>query len=377
VAEISIENLLSNFNLLKSLIQPSHFFCPMVKANAYGHGDYQVTQALESAGATHVGVALIEEAVALRAKGVTLDILIFGLLDSKDAASTCVTKKLTPVIGDFSALDLLSEALAEQNKPSFEIHIEFDTGMSRLGFDVDAAPALINYLKVHPQLRVAGLCTHFFDGPTLSQKGSPAEQQLLKIKKVESLFRSELGYESALHVLNSDAALALQGQNDRPSVGFRPGISLYGAQPLKPVMTLKTQVAAWHQLDVGQSVSYRHSGGTTWKAQQKSLIGVLPIGYGDGYLRALSNRGFVLCRGERAPIVGTICMDYLMIDLTEVESRHKRLLPHEPIVLWGEQLGQQLRAEEIASQASTISYELFTRLGERVPRVYKQAGESS
>jgi alanine racemase len=362
-ALISLETLRQNCDHLRSLIAPDAFFCPMVKANAYGHGLVPIARALEGAGVTHLGVALVEEGELLRQEGVACDILVFSAIESREAAQALMTARLTPVIGDFRGLDFMQTVAS----PKLSLHLEFNTGMNRFGFEPSDVERLKSVFEKNPQWTLAGLCTHF-------HSGHDAAQTSAQLKIFEVIINELKGDTTHVHVLNSSAALALPSKQ-RSAWGFRPGVALYGADSdltmarlsLKPVLSFKTAVSVIHSLDVGQSVSYN----ATWTAARRSLIGVLPVGYGDGYARALSNKASVLCRGQRAPIVGTICMDAMMVDLTDIDVEGGPIVAGEPIVLIGEQGGALISAEELAQLSQTISYEVLTRIGERVPRVYR------
>jgi alanine racemase len=269
------------------------------------------------------------------------------------------------------------------------LHLEFNTGMNRLGLRPNEAVAARAILQRTPELRLAGVCTHFFRGEDAGSDSGETQTQVLRFTQALEAFH---GLAFHVHAFNSSAAAnvaarirrgafdpkgALAGLMGRP-LGLRPGIALYGGRPahdegqtidLWPVMTLKARVTQLHRLEPGEKVSY----GGSWIAKRPTLIGVLPVGYGDGYFRALSNKGSVLVRGWRAPIAGTICMDYLMVDLTDIEIRTGPVALGEEAVLFGRQRASDgrsvdLAVDELASLAGTISYELLTSIGARVPR---------
>jgi alanine racemase len=385
-AEIDLNCLAQNFHALRESISPQSFFCPMVKANAYGHGDIEVSQTLRSEGATHLGVGLIEEGVRLRHSGDTGGLLLFGIFD-KASTSTVIEHKLTPVISQQHELEnLVSELYDRQSltkfthsSAPFKIHLKFNTGMNRLGFDVDQAPQLRVWLDKHPQLSLEGVCTHLLRGDDAGDQAGESHSQLQMFTKALESF-SDMAISA--HVLNSSGLanmLSQQSEGGVVSWGARPGLAVYGGQPsndhsfalpIRPVMSLKTHIVMVHRLRHGERVSYN----ATWRAERDSLIAVLPLGYADGYFRGLSNKGHVLCKGIRAPIVGTICMDYFMVDVTEVEHLAGQIIEGEEVVLIGEQSGKaglgHISADDVSKWAGTIPYEVMTNVSERVPRVY-------
>ncbi len=379
-AEINLKNLISNLILLRKN-SGNLFFCPMVKANAYGHGDFAVSQALAQNGVNYFGVGFIEEALKLRNQGFQKDILVFGIFDEQ-GAQEIVQQNFIPVLSDWHQLHSLNKAFSSTpNAKSLRVHLKFDTGMHRLGFNPSEAQKLESFLKQNLQFNLQGICTHLYQSEDLlDSKGFSAEQlqkysDLLKIFNQDSLQN---------HVFNSAGLINLQKLQNQDSQRFqsyqhwgsRPGISLYGENhqglDLKPVMSLKSCFVKFHKLKTGESVSY----GATWRASKNSTIGVLPIGYADGYARRLSNQGEVLYRGMRLPVVGTVCMDYIMINLTSVEEQLSvnfdslNPLQEEVILMGQDQFGNHVSASDLAKKLGTIPYEVLTDCGVRVPRRY-------
>ncbi len=381
VAEIDLDAIAANFHTLRRLVEEDAFFCPMVKANAYGHGDVEVANTLRSAGATHLGVASIEEGAALRAAGDQLSILVFGVFSEIECARALLEWRMTPVVSCWSQVAALERALSERTELDFSlrIHLKFNTGMNRLGFTVDEAPRIRAWLESHPKFRLEGVCTHLLRGDDADEKEGETAAQFAEFAKVLASFR---GLRFHAHALNSAALSAFMHSEvarslyDRATfgpLGARPGIAIYGAQgsdravlrlSLRPALQLKSRVEVVNHLKTGDCVSYS----AQWRAQRESWVGVVPIGYADGYMRALSNCGTVLCRGFRVPVIGTVCMDYLMIDLTDVARPGERLTFGDEVTL----IGKQLSVDELAARAGTISYEILTRLGARVPKRYSR-----
>lgn len=379
-AEVDLDALEWNIGEIRRAFPQNQFFCPMVKANAYGHGDVQIARALELMGVRHLGVCLIEEGLLLRNFGVKTEILVFRGFD-REGARTILRYGMTPVVSTWSQLEHL-EAVATH---PVDLHLKFDTGMNRLGFHPDEAPRLIEKLRSHARLKPRAVLTHLFNGEDGERFDGDSAEQLRRFHQVALLFHP-LG--AFAHALNSAGLLSRvligdQGPPDHPlrlqEWGLRPGLMIYGANPLgegkglklKPVMSLKSQASVLRSVAKGDGVSYN----ATWRAQRDSVIAVVPIGYADGYHRLLSNRAQALFNGERVPVVGNICMDYLMLDVTQVVQTQAPPADREPeVVLFGAAAnGQSLSPEELARHAQTIPWEIFTSVGERVPRLYTGA----
>lgn len=359
VAEVSLSNLRHNFGVIRRAVGETRFLCPMVKANAYGHGDFVVTKALMGAGAERVGVCLVEEGINLRKQGIRIPILVFDIFDDV-SATEIVNYELTPVISTLAQLAGMETALQGKLWP---IHIKFNTGMNRLGFDLREAESVHRYLEDKKCFLLQGICTHLRNGDDAGKAKGVSETQLKKFVSLKKLF-SEEGIK--FHALNSAALFSVGAKHH--NLGVRPGISLYSAethQKLKPVMSIKSQIVLSRFIEKGEKVSY--SG--RWTAKKKSIIGVVPMGYEDGYFRAFSNKSFMLFRGRRVPVIGTVCMDYTMVDLTKVCGSK---LPNvgEEVVILGRQGKDEITATELGKYANTISYEVLTSVGNRIPRIY-------
>lgn len=375
-AEIDLRALSHNWEVLNR--GGRSFICPMVKANAYGHGDVQVTRHLETLGAKRVGVCLIEEGLLLREFGVRCQILVFRGFD-REGARAMIANDLTPVVSSWEHI----EALETSAKRPLEIHLKFDTGMNRLGFRVDEAEKAFDRLNKHPLLRVKALVTHLFQGEDADRQDGHSARQLKALSGVVSIFQT---LNPEVHALNSSGLLHRLRLESGPADaghplflqdwGFRPGLASYGVNPLaenreglRPVMSLKSSVATFRTLAPGETVSYNG----TWKAKRDSVIAVVPIGYADGYHRILSNKAEALFAGHRVPVVGNICMDYLMLDVTEAVqmAQPKPGEEHEVVFFGRDSDGKAvLPIEEVATKAGTITWEVLTSVGERVPRVY-------
>ena len=371
-AEINLNVLRENVRTLKKIHRGRDFFCPMVKANAYGHGDVEVTNALVNEGIDRVGVILTEEGIRLREKnaggGKKPTIMVFGYFDEA-SIKECIAHDLTPVIGSFDSLNHLPK------DKKIKIHIKFNTGMARLGFSAADAIKVLDFVNSNKNIELEGICTHFANGDDAMMPDGMTIAQMRIFSGIEKIFNGKFKYS---HCLNSGALISgFQGLEDYHKnsnyLGARPGIALYGyppkisdmAEDIRPVMSVHTSIVQVRNIQKGETVSY----GGTWKAQRDSLVATLCIGYGDGYPRHFSNNSSMLFRGERVPVIGRVCMDYTVIDLTEFKNKPE-IKMGEQVTVWGYQENLKLSAEELAQNINTISYELITRLGPRVPRVY-------
>ncbi|MEK2690055.1 alanine racemase [Bdellovibrio sp. GT3] len=377
-AEINLDNLTHNIRVLQKAF-PNRFLCPMVKANAYGHGDVKLALHLEKLGIQQLGVCLIEEGLLLRKSGVKVEILVFRGFD-EIGAKAIIDNNMTAVVSTWEQI----EALEKVANKKVSVHVKFDTGMNRLGFRVEEAQKVFDRLNGHAKIEVKALCTHLYIGENAQEMDQTSAHQLQKLNKISEVFKSMNVF---CHALNSSGILNLmemdkKGSQDKShplymqNWGLRPGLMIYGYSSLghpdvaglKPVMNLKSVVNNFRQVKAGETVSY----GAKWTAQRDSVIAVISIGYGDGYHRLLSNKSSVLFDGKNVPVVGTVCMDYLMVDVTDVvQGRALETFKNTEVVLFGaDQKGHVLSADELAHKAHTISYEMLTSVGERVPRVY-------
>ena len=359
-AYVDLQHIRSNYRALKNLIG-NGFFCPMVKANGYGHGDVMVVKAIVEEGANRVGVALVEEGIHLRESGILIETLVFGRL-SLASAKAVVEYGLTPVLSSWADLEILSQLPAS---PAF--HIKINTGMNRMGFPLEDVKRLRDHLAAEKKLKCIGVCTHLSHGNDADDENGRSEKQIRLFHRIfEQLGRPELLH----HVLNSEGLLIRSKvKNDCEWLGARPGLALYGLceSPLvKPAMSLHTAVDIVRRVPKGESISY----GGRWTASKDSWVAVVPLGYGDGYWRSFSNRAHMLFRERRVPVVGTVCMDYSLLDLTAACDEGEPRLG-EDVVVFGSQGKSSMSVIELTKLSHTIPYELVTNLNIRVPRVYR------
>lgn len=364
--QIRLDRLMENYSRLMGLNPAQSFVCPMIKANAYGHGDVEVMRALLKQGCQFFGVSSVEEGVTLRDCFPEAKILVFGF-SGKAAVEELLKRNLTPVVSDFGQL----EEINTQTSQKLSLHLKLDTGMHRLGFQKNEIPKLVEVLTSHSNIRLEGVGTHFHTGEGLCSSGSEAEKQKLLFESFLPFFQNWSPY---LHAYNSAAIAAIYHHDKDYDFGLRPGLLVYGIDPseklsvkplVSPVMEFRSKIVSTQQVKSGDVVSYDG----IWRAKQDSLIGVVPAGYADGVCRSLSNVGEFLVRGQRVPVCGKVCMDYTMVDLTSLGLNSDALIG-EDVVLIGQQGEELISVEEMAQRAQRSTYEVVTGISERVPRVY-------
>ncbi len=367
---IHLDRLMNNFKTLRTFSPESPFVCPMIKANAYGHGDVSVAKALSGIGCDVFGVASVEEGIHLRQNHVTETILVFGF-SSREAVRAMLEHRLTPVVSDF---DQMTELGHEASEP-IDLHIKLNTGMNRLGFSVHEVEGVKTVFEKNENFNLVGVGTHFHSGGSLHIDQSSAWQQNQLFEKMIAPFS---GKSLIFHAYNSAAIASLYRLRRGFKFGFRPGLLVYGIDPaddltikplVSPVMEFKSKIVGLQQVKSGEVVSY----GGTWSATKDSLIGIVPAGYADGVCRSLSNCGEFLVKGQRVPIRGRVCMDYTMVDLTDISSSSQDLRGEE-VVLIGRQGDEEITVEDVARTAGRVTYEVMTGISERVPRMYGANG---
>lgn len=371
-AEIDLSVVAANARALKSLAGPGCNVLAVVKANGYGLGAPWVAAAALEGGASWLGVACVDEGVQLRRAGLNCPILVMSHVPPQEAEAA-VRNRLTLVLHrDRTALAL--EAAAQQlglDFGSVAVHIKVDTGLGRYGCKPDELLPLARAILALPHLRLQGLMTHFAnaDNPDLSF----AREQLRRFNAARRAAAEQGITFELVHAANSAAALALpEARLDmvRSGIllsGHLPALHLSGAISVQPAIFIRSSLARVYLAEPGDTVGY----GRTWTALRPSQIGLVPVGYADGYRRGLSDRACVLVRGRRVPVIGRVSMDQIGLDLTGIE----RVEEGEDVVLVGRQGAEQITVDEWASWADTISYEMLCGLTERVPRRYLRSGE--
>jgi alanine racemase len=381
VARIDLARLARNFRLMRELITPSAQstsrragLVAVIKANAYGHGAVPVARVLEGLGIWGFGVATVEEGVQLRKAGIRSAILVMGAAFGHRHEAVLL-HRLTPVVGDPGDVDHFASAAKKLDLLPFRIHVKVDTGMTRLGVTEREFDVFLERCARYPFLRVEGLATHLSCAEEADPE--PSQTQLDRFEKCLSRAR-KLGADPQLvHAANSAAALRFaRARFDL----IRPGIVLYGCMPsphvpnpgFEQVMSVSTRINAIRDVAAGTTVSY----GATFVAARDSRIATLPVGYADGYPRAVSNKAEVCLNGRRVKQVGRVCMDLCMIDVTDVP--HAKV-GDEVYLLGGGTEGGTARgigADELATWADTISYEVLCGISNRVPREYPESAAS-
>jgi alanine racemase len=366
VAEIDLRSLEFNYRQLKKRIPKGVKVLAVVKADAYGHGSIPISLKLEKLGVEYLGVAMAEEGVELRKGGVKAPILILGGIYGGELDQV-FRFHLTPVAFRRDSLQLLSKE-AERRRRKIRVHLKVDTGMGRLGVPLNLWPTFLEEMRRFPIIEVEGILSHF--SMTDEDEGTFTANQWNEFQKAVAMAEKMGIFCKYLHMANSATLTTLPSCSGNL---VRPGIMLYGSYPspmfqdlitLKPVMTLKTCIHFLKSVPPGTKISY----GGAFITKRESLIATLPIGYADGYSRHLSNQGEVLIRGKRAPIVGKVCMDFIMVDVTEIPN----VSLGDEAILMGKQGKEQITAEEIAEKIDSIPYEVLCLIGKRVPRVYKE-----
>lgn len=364
-AEIDLKSLSLNIKNIKTKLDHNTLFMAVVKSNAYGHGLETVSSYIEKCHlADYLGVAIPEEGFALRKAGIKLPILILGYSPSA-YYSEIVDNNLIPTLFSPEMVRDFRDVSKQKGKKS-RVHFKIETGMNRLGFkEVQDLKEALSILKDSEQyLELDGVFTHFATSEIENQEYTNFQYGIFqeRIKLVHAF-----GFNPILHASNSGAILS------RPDLQFnmvRCGIAMYGYYPdpemkcnlpLNPVLTWKTSISNVKTIMPGETVSY----GRTFTASKPMKVATLSVGYGDGYKRNISNVGYVLIKGEKAPVIGTVCMDQLMCDVTELQVRRD-----DEAVLIGKSGKQYISADEMARWSGTISYEILLSISERVPREY-------
>ena len=378
-AEIDLDALRHNFRTVKSRAGEMPL-CAVVKADSYGHGAVECAKVFAEEGAAWLAVSCLAEARQLRQAGLRLPILILGHVEP-GCAAVLMEQNITAACYSLSQAKALSEA-ASAAGGTVDVHLKADTGMGRIGFalrtDFDAALAGMLEVCRLPGLRVTGLFQHFAvaDETDEADVAYTAEQHALFVQAFQAL--KTAGHEPALVHCDNSAGVMLHPEwpegLERSRCMARPGIILYGFDPssavrfglFRPVMKLKTVVSMVKELQPGQSTSY----GRRFTAETPTKIATLCAGYADGYPRLLScGQGIVEIHGKPCPVVGRVCMDQLMVDVTNVPDVHE----DDEAILWGGAVSDS--AEDIARKTDTISYEVLCGVARRVPRVYLEHGE--
>jgi alanine racemase len=366
-AEIDTDALAKNFHTVKQQVGSDVSVMAVVKANAYGHGAVKCARRLEAEGADWFGVALPEEGIELRNASIAKPILCLAGFWGEQATA-CLQHNLIPAVYRLDMIEAFDRTARERNVVA-DVHVKIDTGMGRLGVRFDEVSDFAGALKKFKNIRVDGFMTHFAaaDEPACEPL---TKDQTQRFEQAVSAFR-EHGFDPTYRHLANSAAVF--GQPTTWGNLVRPGGVLYGLWRdilapedrevnLRPVMSLHSRITLLKWVPAGETVGY----GCTFEASRKTLVATIPIGYDDGYMRALSNRGHAIIRGVYATVIGRISMDLTLIDVTNVPG----VQTEDKVTFMGTEGELSVSAEEIARTAGTLSYEVTCGIGERVPRVY-------
>lgn len=366
IAQIDVNAIIHNYRQIRNSLPSYVKVMSIVKADGYGHGAAEVAQILQKADVDYFAVAIAAEGAELRQAGVKTPILVLGYTPASDIA-ILIENDLTQTIFSYEMAKYISYEASKLGK-RIKIHIKIDTGMGRIGFlpHPTSIEEIMDINKL-PNIEIEGVFTHF---------ASADEEDKTYTKEQSSIFHGflkelqEVGIDfPIIHAANS-AGIIMHKSTHLNMV--RLGIALYGHYPseesanynlgLIPAMSLKTQVVHIKEVPKGQTIGYNR----TYTTSKKTKIATIPIGYADGYARGLSNKGRVLIRGEYAPVVGNICMDQFMVDVTHINY----VDVGDEVVIFGRQKDKELPVEEIASLLGTINYEIICMIGKRIPRIY-------
>ena len=364
--EVNLDAIAQNVRNIKKLIGEKKELMAVVKGNAYGHDVLEVVPVVLKSGATRLAVARLEEGIFLRKVGIIVPILVLGLT-LKQQAELLVSYSITPAVSECEMIEKLSEEAFKEGK-IVKVHLKVDTGMGRIGIFPNRVLDFVNKIKALKNIEIEGVFTHF---SVADEKDKTyTEIQFKKFMEVLNILEKEGIEISIKHVGNSATLL------DLPHMWLdlvRPGISIYGLYPSKevqkiikliPAHSFKTRIVFLKELPAGECISY----GRTYKTKKKrTVVASLPVGYADGYNRHLSNQGEVLVRGRRFPVIGRICMDQTMIDVTNLPQ----VEIGDEVVLWGRQGQEEITVEEIAEKIGTINYEIVHMPDKkRVPKLF-------
>jgi alanine racemase len=369
--EINLDAIANNVKNIKELIGEKKELMAVVKGNAYGHDILEASLVFLKNGASRLAVARLEEGILLRKTGITVPILVLGLT-LKQQAELLVSYSITPTVSEYDMIEKLSESGFKQDK-IVKVHLKVDTGMGRIGIFPKHILNFIKKVKVLKNVEIEGILTHFSVADEKDK--SYTEKQFGKFIEVLTFLEKEGIRIPIKHVGNSATVL------DLPHMWLdlvRPGISVYGLYPsrevqktvkLIPAHTFKSHIVFLKELPAGEYIGY---GRTYITRQKRTVVASLPVGYADGYNRLLSNQGEVLVRGRRFPVIGRVCMDQTMIDVTNLPQ----VEIGDEVVLWGRQEQEEITIEEIADKIKTINYEVIHMPDKnRVPKLFIKNGK--
>ncbi|MDX5319955.1 MAG: alanine racemase, partial [Bacteroidota bacterium] len=355
---IDLNALEHNFKVFKNTVASGTRIMAMVKAQGYGSGSLEIARVLQNAGAEYLAVAYTDEGIHLRQNGISIPIMVMNA--QRDSLAECIDYELEPVVYDFPFLSFLRATLDQNGLKEAKIHVEFDTGMHRLGFDVSDWEPLLGILKQDARIKIASVFSHLAASDE-AQHDAYTQTQFERFKRIREQVQAD-GLYPLFHILNTAGILRFP---EMAMDMIRPGIGLYGieagaglGQQLIPVATLEARISQIRELESHETVGYGRHG----KLNEPTRVGVLSIGYADGFRRNLSSGiGKVWINGKLAPVVGRVCMDMVMVNLNGIECKEGDSV---------EIFGKNLPIETLAEWADTIPYEIITGISSRVNRIY-------
>ena len=363
LVQVNLTRLRANYKAIKDHVNGAKMM-PILKANAYGHGLVRVAQLVQELGADYMGVAVLEEGILLRKSGITTPILVLGGVLGNQVPHF-IKYDLTITASSIDKLKNINASAQNMGKTA-KVHLKIDTGMERIGVHYYNAKSFLRETTHCPHVEVEGIFTHFANADTAEQ--SHVRLQLTRFQTVLDLFDElDISRPPLIHAANSGAILQL------PESWFnmvRPGILLYGVYPseevkqtitVQPALTWKSRVVYFKVITPGHPVGY----GSSWQSNENTRAVTVPVGYGDGYFRCMSGKAQVIIRNGRFPVVGTISMDQVVVDINNHSAYNG-----DEVILVGESNGVSITVEELAQWAGTIPYEILTNINTRVPRIY-------
>lgn len=368
-ATVNLDAIRHNMEAMKANIASGTKLCGVVKADGYGHGSVPVAKAVEDL-VWGYAVAAVEEGWVLRAHHITKPILVLGYVP-EESFESLVEKEIRYTVSEWKEAAVLSE-IAQKLKKTAYIHIKMDTGMGRIGVrSAEEVLELAQKIKTLPGIYMEGIFTHMATADMADK--TDAKKQIQRFKEALQLLESNGIHIPVCHCSNSAGIIDLKEANIDM---VRAGIALYGLYPseevkkenvsLIPALELKSIVSYLKTVPKGTPIGY----GATFVTEKETKVATVSIGYGDGYPRALSNKGYALVRGQRAPIIGRICMDQFMLDVSDIPD----IQEGDVVTLVGRDQDERITVEELAELAGTFNYEFVCDLGKRIPRVYTKGG---
>lgn len=363
LVEVNLSRLRENFLAIQSTVSPARVM-PILKANAYGHGLVRIAQFMQELGADYIGVAVLEEGILLRESGITIPILVLGGVLGNQIPHF-LNYDLTITASSIAKLQAIDRA-AQELGTTAKVHLKIDTGMERIGVHYYNADGFLSESLCCSHVFVEGIYTHFANAENADL--THARLQLERFANVLSFYEKQTGHRPPLvHAANSGAILQLE---EATFDMVRPGILLYGVYPskkvrrtikVKPVLSWKSRVVYFKVITPGHPVGY----GSRWQTEHNTRAVTVPVGYGDGYFRSMSHKAYVGIRRKRYPVVGTISMDQIVVDIGNDSAYND-----DEVLLIGEKDGVSITVEDLADWAGTIPYEILTNINTRVPRLY-------